>query len=201
MKKAVLLILILCLNFILISCTVDNSDAQNANVDYEYLGEKEVTIEDRTFKLEDLPESIKEEIVALNFMYTITGNYDGLYDITADTEIDRISIDNVEKNYLEGVYIQSYVIHNISTLTELEYDQQKFDSGEVNPLYYYGWESVIEKYGLSDYEIINVEFTQLYPEKALAWGPQLGNGRYSRNFIVAKTDKDKNYKIYDFGMM
>lgn len=66
---------------------------------------------------------------------------------------------------------------------------------------FYGWEEIVEKYNLKEYEIINVKFTQKHSDKSIELGPQWGDGTYNRNFIVGKSSKDNNYKIYEYGGM
>lgn len=95
----------------------------------------------------------------------------------------------------------SYIIHKISTLSEKEYGKRELESGEPNPLYYYGWEDLVDKYKLIEYKIIYVNFTQTHSEKAIKQDPQWGDGMYSRSFLVGRTSEDDSYKIFDFGMM
>ncbi|WP_170240241.1 hypothetical protein [Thermosediminibacter litoriperuensis] len=54
---------------------------------------------------------------------------------------------------------------------------------------------------MTEYEIINVTFTQTLSEKAKEQGPQWGDGTYNRSFIVGKTADDDSYRIFDFGDM
>lgn len=168
---------------------------------YIYNGETEINVDARIFKLEDIPNNIAEETVVNQFLYSIVGDFDNMSDILADIESHNISIKNEEKNLNDGLYMKSYIIHEISTLSEDEYNQNKLENDEVNPLYYYRWQDIVEKYNLKEYEIINVNFTQAHSDKLIELGPQWGDGTYDRSFIIGKSPKDKNYKIYDFGMM
>ncbi|WP_148865617.1 hypothetical protein [Thermosediminibacter litoriperuensis] len=68
--------------------------------------------------MEDIPENIVEETVMKEFLYTITAEFDAMSDILADIEPHRISIENEKKLFEDDIYIQSYIIHEISTLTE-----------------------------------------------------------------------------------
>jgi len=113
----------------------------------------------------------------------------------------KISIESLEKNFNDDIYIQSYIIHEISTLSESEYSQRELENVEQNPLYYYGMQEIIKNYNLIEYEIINVNFTQTHSEESNELIPQWGDGTYYRNFIVGKSPNDSCYKIYDFGMM
>jgi len=201
MKKLILILIIISLTVLLFSCSLNNKSNDELNNNYEYNGLKELTQGDRSFKLEELPESYEEETVILHFNYSISSEYDALLDIYADTEININSVNNEEKLFNEGLYIKKYIVHSISTLTEKEYGTEKKETGEFNPLYYYGLESCIDEFNLIEYKVINVEFTQTHTEKSLKLGAQWGNGRFSRSFIVGKSIKDNTFKIYGFGMM
>lgn len=197
MKKTLILIFIVVVSISLFAC----EQTEKTEEAYVYNGKTEINIKDRSFKLEDIPKSMAEEVVISNFMYSIIGDFDSLSKIIADTEIHNISLKNQEELFDEGNYIQSYIIHEISTLSENEYNQSKLETGENNPLYFYGWEKTVENYNLKEYEIINVKFTLKHSEKSIALGPQWGDGTYNRNFIVGKSSKDNNYKIYEYGGM
>lgn len=151
--------------------------------------------------MEDIPENIAEETVIKDFLYTITADFDAKSDILSNIEPHKISIESEKKKFEDNIYTQSYIIHEISTLTEKEYNEQKLDNDKQNPLYYYGWEECIEEYKLTEYEIINVKFTQTLSEKANKLGPQWGDGTYNRSYIVGKTADNNSYKIFDFGEM
>ncbi len=168
---------------------------------YTYNGETNVNIDNRNFKLEDIPDNLAEEIVVNNFLYSITADFDSMLDILANIETHKISIENEEKHFNEDIYIRSYIIHEISTLSKDEYDKKELENGGQNTLYYYGWHEIIEKHNLVEYEIINVNFTQKHSNKSKELIPQWGDGTYSRSFIVGKPSDDTEYKIYDFGMM
>lgn len=161
---------------------------------YSFEGESLINIDGRSFELEDLPESIVEETVMKDFLYSITADFDSKYNILADLKGHNISIENEKKLFGENVYTQSYTIHKISTLSEDEFNN------DTSFLYYYGWKDLVDKYNLLDYKVVNVEYTVTLSEKAIALGPQYGEGTFSRNFIVGKTSVNSSYKIYDFGM-
>ncbi len=196
MKKILILILIIA-SISLIACT----QTEELEETYAYKGKTEINVGERIFKLEDKPKNMAEETVANNFLYSITADFNGMSDILAEIEPHKISINNKEKNFKEGLYIKSYIIHKITTLSENEYDQEKLDNKEINPLYYHEWERIVEEYNLDEYEIIIVNFTQTHSNKSIELGPQWGDGTYNRSFIVGKSPDDNSYKIYDFGMM
>lgn len=190
MRKLIVLISWILISIFMSSCM----QVQTSEESYTFKGESNVNVEERYFILEDIPESIAEEIVIKDFLYTITADFDSMYNTLADIEPHKVSIENQKKQYKEGIYTQSYKIHKISTLTEGEYNN------EQNPLCYYGWEEIVNEYNLSDYKIVNVDYTKKLSDKAMERGPQWGSGTYNRSFIVGKTAEDNSYKIFDFGM-
>lgn len=177
------------------------ANTTETNEAYAFVGETNVKVDDRSFVLEDTPENNAEDIVIKDFLYTITAEFDNKYDILADIAAHSTSIESEKKHFEDGIYTQSYVIHEITTLTLEQYNREKKDNDEENPLYYYGWEERIEEYNLVEYEIVNVGFTIALSSKANEMGPQWGDGTYNRSFIVGKTVDESSYKIYDFGMM
>ncbi len=197
MKRILILIAVIITSISLIACTQNGEPKET----YTYSGETEINVGDRIFKLEDMPKNMAEEIVVNSFLYSITANFNGMSDILSKIEAHKISIKNEEKNFNEGLYIKSYTIHKITSLSEDEYDQERLDNDEANPLYYYEWQRIVEKYNLKEYEVITVNFTQVHSDKSIESGPQWGDGTYERSFIVGKAPNDNNYKIYDFGMM
>lgn len=166
---------------------IDKSQTEDA---YNYDGETEVNAEGRSFNLEDTPENLAEETVVRDFLYSITGDFDSLEEILADIESHRISIKNEKLHFEQGIHMQSYTIHEITTASKEDYNEV-----------HYGWQEIVEEYKLIEYEIVNVNFTQIHSEKSMELGPQWGDGTFSRSFIVGRTVEDKDYKIYDFGMM
>ncbi|WP_129600132.1 hypothetical protein [Anaerophilus nitritogenes] len=213
MKKLFLVVLILLMIVILsVGCSKEKSqedkktEVENTSEiekPYTFKGETHISVDDRSLVLEDVPKNMAEETVLKNFLYNITSEFSKMLDNRGDEDIQNseILLENEEKSFKDGIYIQSYIIHEISTLKEKEYNEEKLDNGKLNPLYYYDWKECVKKYNLTEYEIVNVNFTQTHSKKSNELGPQWGDGKYYRNFIVGKTADDNVYKIFDFGMM
>jgi len=163
--------------------------------------ETSVRVDGRSIVWEDGPENNFEYMVFLFFAYEITQEFYKKAQILPITEESRRLIEADKANLEEGIYIQSYVLHKISVFSDEEYARERLDSGEINPLFYYGLEALVEKYKLSEYAVVNVDFTITHSEKATSMGPQWGDGRYNRSFLVGKTEDDSDYRIYDFGMV
>lgn len=197
MKKILILPVIIILSISLFACT----QTEKTEEIYIYNGETEINLDGRSFELEDIPETRVEEIVINEFMFSIVGDFESISNILADTESNNISLKNEEKQFYEGNYMQSYIIHEVSTISKNEYSKEKLKNGESNPFYFYGWKEVVEKYNLKEYEIVNVNFTQKHSKKSIELGPQWGDGIFIRNFLVGKSTKDDDYKIYEYGVM
>ena len=175
--------------------------AEENQQNYSYKGDTTIEISDCSFVLEDLPENSAEESVVMDFISTITGEFDKKLEVIADTEPHRTYIEVGKRQMEEGVYIKSYVIHNIATLSEEQYARGSSSKSGNNPLFYNNLINLLKEYDLVEYEIINVDFTMMHSEKSLAWGPQWGDGTYNRSFLVGKKTTSDDFKIYDYSMM
>ena len=204
MRKITITFLIIALSLFVVGLTACNNDGKREAEDpqaYSYTGDTEIEVGDRSFILEDQPESKAEEAVVMDFLYTITGEFDKKLEVIADIEPHRMSIEAEKKHMEEDVYIKSYVIHSIATLSEEQYIDQNSADGSYNPLFYNNLQNLLNEYDLEDYEIVNIDFTWTHSAQALAWVPQWGDGTYNRSFFVGKESTSDNYKIYDYGMM
>lgn len=148
----------------------------------------------RTIQFEDKPASDAEITVARYFLDQITGDFNEMKALLPDTEMDRITVKNEEAAFLDGKTVETYLLHSITTLTESEY-------GDSGAFPYYGIEELADRNGLKDYAVIRVNFYMKCSDEMEALAPQWGTGEYSRSFLVSKKRFDRNYKIYDFGMM
>jgi len=157
--------------------------------DYVFTGETEVFVEDRSFVLKDIPENLIEEIVEKYFLYEITAEFDKEMEVLADIEVHRINIKNTKELFEAGKYIQSYIIHQLSIITEEQYHSEDK----------YWIEKFLKEHPDKPYYIVNAVFTKKLSEKA-AKEAQWGDGTYGSSFIVAENDEG-NYVIYEFLFM
>ena len=161
---------------------------------YDFYKEPNVELEGRSISFLDMPENDAEKVTAMDFLYSVTGDIDKKANIFADIPQHHIIIENEKKQFSDGLSKPTYIIHNIATLENRQYNQEYLPDGEYNPLYYFGWQKQIAKYGLVDFEIVNVEFSR----HNFQYGDG-GDGRFSGNFLLGTTYSDNRYKIYDFG--
>ena len=167
---AVLVILL-----IVVAVSVGTNPKKN---NYEFSGMTWVQDSDKYLYVEDTPDSIQEELVYLDFLYSVEKDYDKKNDIISDRH--RISIDN-ERKTDPDVY-SSYVIHSITTVDKNLRDYEYF----------------VKKNNLTEFEVINVIYTKKDSLNLTVMGPQWGDGTYSRGYIIGKTAEDTDYKIHDF---
>jgi len=197
MKKEFFLLSALFLLCSLYGCKNANPARTSNSSEVAALGMTELTVDNRFFRAEDIPQNIPEEIVYREFLYTITAEFDKKFDILANIEAHVIGIKNEKRLFEEGIFVQSYIIHKITTLTKEQYGQEKTVSGEMNPLFYLGLQQRINEFKLIDYKVVNVDFSVVYSNGGIQWD----DGTYNRSFIVGKKNGDNTYRIYDFGFM
>lgn len=170
---------------VVISFGTDSKSPISKDNLYTFNGTSFVKLGDKYFISEDTPENKQEELIYLDFLYTVNGELHKKKDILANIEPLRISLENESENTDPENYT-SYVLHNLSTIPDKQ-------SQNV--------EQIIEKYNITEYEIINAVYTQKHSfNKSLYLLPQWGDGTYSRNYIVGKSTDDDTYKIYEFLM-
>lgn len=171
--------------------------ASNRCQENNFMEKMELIVDERIFILEDAPKNIMEEIVVRYFLYSITAEFDKKYDTYVNTKDYVNYIESEKRDFEEGIFIKSYIIHKITTLTEDQYNYERTDLGERNPLFYWGWEQRINEFELIDYQIVNVDFSIVHS----SWGSQYGDGTFNRSFIVGKKYGENTYRIYAFGVM
>lgn len=163
------------------------TDSRSPNLkddSYTFNGTSFVKLGDKYFIAEDTPNNKLEELIYLDFLYTVNGEIHKKKDILANIEPLRISLENESENTSTENYT-SYVLHSLSTIPDKQ-------SQNV--------EHTIKKYNLTEYEIINAVFTQKHSNIRSIYDPKRGDGTYSRNYVVGKSVESDTYKIYEFLM-
>lgn len=155
----------------------------------------DTTVGTRSIRYEDHPETAAEITVARYFLNQIMGDFNEMKNLLPNTEMGRISLKNEKEAFLKGESMETYIIRSITTLDREQY------AGDNKAFSYPDAEKRARQENLKDYAVIHVEFFQKWTDKAEACIPQWGSGECGRNFLVGKKAWDKNYKIYDFGMI
>ncbi len=155
---------------------------------YTYPGKKEVLVEERQFSLFDIPENPAEALVADHYLYLITGDFDQLEQLYGENEALTISLENEQQNFQEGIYIQKYLIQEISTLSQEEFQSLFSDSLQAE----------IDQWKLSEMVMVKAVIDLTWSEKGLAQIPQIGDGQYDRFFLCGKHAENSNdWKIFE----
>ena len=141
------------------------------------------------------PKTAAEITVARYFLNQIMGDFKEMKKLLPNTELDRITLENEKEAFLKGESMETYIIRSITTLDREQY------AGDNEAFSYPNAETRARQENLKDYAVIHVEFYQKWNDKAESHAPQWNSGECGRNFLVGKKALDKNYKIYDFGMM
>jgi len=154
---------------------------------YKFNGVTEATNNDQHFLLEDIPENKAEELVALNYYYTIAGEYDKLYNLCGSESL-QISAVNTEKNYKEGYYTQEYIVSQLSTLSIEEFVNR--DSGTLEMI-----KTNVEQNKLTEYTFVSVDFTMNFLPGQESFA-QLSEGDYTFYFLCGRNQADE-WKLFE----
>lgn len=65
-------------------------------------------------------------MVALNYYYTIAGDFGALKNSCGENKALQIVSDNEQKQFDDGIYIKTYTVHALSTLSEEEMPDVKY---------------------------------------------------------------------------
>ena len=165
---------------------------------YQYTGFTEFTEGDRTLTVQDVPENLAEEILLTNYYFGTVSEFDGLSALQGSDSL-RISAENERKQAAEGIYFENVTIHKFDTLTKEDFEPggAYFADAERSFKFVDTANFMKDAYGLTEYAIVYVDLSWQWSEKALSMGPQLSDGRYERLYLVGKTAKDYNWKIYE----
>lgn len=152
--------------------------------------EDHYVFEDRTLELED---SIDNEVELLAFhyyYYSTSGEFEKLKDLIGDKESLQIAVANEQSQFQDGIYKSEYTIHGLTAWTAE--DLQHMSESSKTELFH-----LIQTYDLDEYAVVRAEVGWKHNEASLSRSPQLGDGDYTRYFLVAKTRESKSFKIYE----
>ena len=167
--------------------------------EYTYTGAHSATVLGRTIELEDTPENFAEEMVWNNCWLPFVGNFEPYIALMGSNHM-RISAENEGEQYAEnGGIFSSVTVHNLSVLTQQDYQPGSFYFSEqataerfMTDVWHEVW-----TYGLTEYTVAYVDLSWEWTPEQLALGPQLGNGRYERLCLLGKTAADPDWKMYN----
>ena len=165
---------------------------------YQYAGFTEFTDDDRTLVIRDIPENLAEETLFTNYYFGTVLEFNGLVALQGSDNL-RISAENEAKNAAEGIYFTNVTIHEFDTLTKEDFEPggKYFADAEMSFNFVDQANFLKEGHGLTEYAIVYLDLSWQWSEKAQSMGPQLGDGRYERLYLVGKTGEDDAWKIYE----
>ena len=165
---------------------------------YQYTGFTEFTEGDRTLTVQDVPENLAEELLFSDYYFRTVFEFDGLLGLQGSDTL-RLSAENERKNAAEGLYFEKVTIHNFATLTKDDFTPGGAYFADAEKSFNFVDQANFRKegHGLTEYAIVYLDLSWKWTEKALSLGPQLGDGRYERLYLVGKTAEDDNWKIYE----
>lgn len=155
----------------------------------------EYTIEDenlpRHVKFESMPSDLAQLQAAWFYKYQGLGQYELCGKLFPEDQLQSLNLDQQDRDLKEGYYMEEYIIHGFETLSQETYQgaRERYDK-------------LASSYGYKEYKVVRVSFTQKWSPKALARGPQWGDGTYTRDLAVGKEPgRGEKWKIFDLGMM
>ena len=152
--------------------------------------EESVQFDDRTLVLEDSIDNELEYLVYQTYYYKTSADFTARQDLLGDNESLQISNHSEEKNFKSGKYMTSITLHALNTLT---YEDLEHTAAYVKE----DLLKQIDQSALTEYAIVQVDLDWTYSQAQLEAGPQLGEGRYLRYFLLGKTEKTPEFRWYE----
>ena len=150
--------------------------------------ESALTVEDRSFSLEDSADNEPELAVYCTWLADVTGNYDSARPYYCDALSGEL--DAAERNYAEGLGFASVTLHSLTTLPAGCLDQ--FEDGRIEKL-----RETVEGEKLTAFTLVEAEVSWTYTAAAEELIPQLPAGTYTRTYLVGRTDENASLKIWE----
>ncbi len=145
--------------------------------------------DDRTLILEDTIDNGFEYQVYRLYYDLVSADFEHRLSLIGENESFRIAVENEETLFKEGRYMEEYVIHEISALGKeaLEDIPEAWKKELLDR---------IRTYKLQKYVIVKLDVSWKHTEASLQAGPQLGDGRYIRYYLLGSSDTPE-FKIYE----
>ena len=151
---------------------------------YVYTGMKLSDHDGHVFTIEDTPKNLAEAAVIEWYGLNWTGGTKKL-ELCCGNEALRFGS---ESDY------KQYTIHEVSTLTPEDFTVETMPFLDA----FIRWLSQdIQKFGLTEYTVVYADQSWEWTPEQLALGPQLGNGRYERLYLLGKTETSNAWKLYE----
>lgn len=191
----------------LVSCQQDGEEAAQPEGffagyrdDFEaevYTGVRTFTNEDRTLIYEDGPKNVVESLVAYLYYCENMVAYDDLLKHVGEGSF-RLATQNAAEQ-ADELYFDTVILHGLDTLSKDDFEPggAYFADETTAQRFVDELTAFVEENALTEYTVVYVDLSWLWSESALDMGPQLGNGRYERLYLVGKTAQDDGWKLYE----
>jgi len=165
---------------------------------YEYSGVQNFHFEDRVLVWEDAPENMVEQIVADSYRLEASFDFEALEELMGWSSL-QISTRNEAESAAEGMYFTKTIIHSLATLSKHDFapNEGYFTEEEQSARFIADLSKIVTEYALAEYSIVYANLSWEWSEAALALGPQLGDGRYERLFLLGRAAEEESWKIYE----
>ena len=109
----------------------------------------------------------------------------------------KIGVENERKRFDEGIYITETQIHEFSTLAaqDVTPDGNFFD--ENSNYLIEAINKTAADFKLTEYAVVHVVFSLKLSDAAFAQGSQILDGDYHRLFLVGRTERESEWKLYE----
>lgn len=162
-----------------------------------YKGVRTFTNEDRTLIYEDGPENVVESLVAYLYYCENLVAYDELLKHVGEGSF-RLATQNAAEQ-ADELYFDTVILHTLDTLSKDDFAPggAYFADEKTAQRFVDELTAFVGENALTEYTVVYVDLSWLWSERALDMGPQLGNGRYERLYLVGKTAQDEGWKLYE----
>lgn len=162
-----------------------------------YTGVRTFTNEDRTLIYEDGPENVAESLVAYLYYCENMVAYDELLKHVGEGSF-RLATQNAAEQ-ADELYFDTVILHTLDTLSKDDFAPggAYFADEKTAQRFVDELTAFVGENALTEYTVVYVDLSWLWSERALDMGPQLGNGRYERLYLVGKTEQDDGWKLYE----
>ena len=148
------------------------------------------SFDDRTIVLEDSIDNQLEQIVYQWYHSLCSADFDKHGALIGENKALKQTNEAEKRQFGEGVYMTEYVIHALNTL-------QAEDMGLLPDYVREDIEEKIGEYGLETIALVQADISWKHNEKSLSLGPQIGDGRYFRYYLLATTPDSPQFKCYE----
>lgn len=156
------------------------------------------SIDNRSFEIETEPENEYEEIVCYWFIQSIAGAFDKkLMLVDPQNKELKTDIEKEKEDFEKNLYIVKYIINAVGLLKKPEI--ALIDDSMFQP------ESIAEKYGLHDFEIVEVKYFKNYSDDYYNLYPSgrktIETTQFIQYFLIGSKEENGEKYIYTYSMI